>query len=81
MKNYTVFDISDKLREFGWQVPAYTLPAELEDVAGLRIVIRNGMGRGFADLLLSDIRRVIDKFESLSGPMPDEVHSADVFHH
>ena len=28
VKNYTVFDVSDRLRERGWLVPAYTLPGE-----------------------------------------------------
>ena len=39
---YSVFDVSDKLREFGWQVPAYTMPEHAEDVAVLRVVVREG---------------------------------------
>ena len=31
--NYTVFDVSAKLRERGWQVPAYTLPEPLTDLS------------------------------------------------
>ncbi|MEZ5116068.1 MAG: glutamate decarboxylase [Candidatus Nanopelagicales bacterium] len=79
--NYTVFDVSAKLREFGWQVPAYTLPKDLEEVSGLRIVIRNGMGRGLADLLLDDLRRAVDFFEGLDAPLPqDPSHTAGFSH-
>jgi glutamate decarboxylase len=42
--NYTVYDVSAKLRERGWQVPAYSLPANLTDLSGLRVVVRNGFG-------------------------------------
>jgi glutamate decarboxylase len=70
--NYTVFDVSAKLREYGWQVPAYSLPADLTDVSGLRIVIRNGMGRELADLLLADLRRAVTFFEGLDAPVPND---------
>jgi glutamate decarboxylase len=41
--NYTVFDVSEGLRAHGWQVPAYTFPPDLEHVAVLRVVVRNGL--------------------------------------
>ncbi|HET9689548.1 MAG TPA: glutamate decarboxylase [Acidimicrobiales bacterium] len=56
---WTVFDVSDGLRRYGWQVPAYTLPADLTDVAVMRIVVRNGFSRDLADTLLSDLRHVL----------------------
>ena len=33
--SYSVYDLSDKLRQGGWQVPAYTMPEGAEDVAVL----------------------------------------------
>src|SRR3954452_21460406 len=33
IENYTVFDVSNALRERGWQVPAYTFPKNREDLA------------------------------------------------
>jgi len=54
---YSVFDLSERLRQRGWLVPAYTFPANLEDVEVLRIVVRNGFSRDLADLLLNDLRR------------------------
>jgi glutamate decarboxylase len=68
--NYTVFDVSDKLRERGWLVPAYTYPENREDLAVLRVVVRAGMNHDMADLLLADLRERTEFFESLTGPLP-----------
>jgi glutamate decarboxylase len=54
---YSVFDLSERLRERGWLVPAYTFPADLTDTAVLRIVVRNGFSRDLADVLLADLDR------------------------
>ncbi len=81
VKNYTVYDISDKMREYGWQLPAYSLPADMEQMSGLRVVVRNGMGHSFANLMLRDLNRVVDHFERLSGPLPAELTNDTTFHH
>lgn len=60
---YTVFDISDQLRRSGWQVPAYTMPADATDVAVLRIVVREGFGVDLADELLSDVSEALAHLE------------------
>jgi glutamate decarboxylase len=80
--NYTVFDVSERLRERGWQVPAYTFPANREDLAVLRIVVRAGMTHDMADLLLADLKRHTAKLECLSGPLPTSIESDDqIFAH
>ena len=79
--NYSVYDVSAKLRETGWQVPAYSLPADLEDVSGLRVVIRNGFGRDFADSFLSDLRRAMEYLEALEGPLPHDPAHTESFRH
>jgi glutamate decarboxylase len=53
---YSVFDLSERVRMRGWQVPAYTFPENLTDMAVMRIVIRNGFSMDLANLLLDDIR-------------------------
>jgi glutamate decarboxylase len=81
--NYTVYDISERLRGRGWLVPAYTLPADLEDVGVLRIVIRNGFSRDLAELLLSDLRKHVQMLSTAGQtPMPlvPEGHR-ESFHH
>jgi glutamate decarboxylase len=60
---YSVYDLSDKLRQKGWQVPAYTMPEGAEDVAVLRIVIREGFSRDLADDLLEAIQEAVAYFE------------------
>jgi glutamate decarboxylase len=52
---FTVFHLSDHLRRSGWQVPAYSMPADATDVAVLRIVVREGFGPDLADELLKAI--------------------------
>ncbi|MGW1200379.1 glutamate decarboxylase [Streptomyces sp. NPDC002536] len=52
----TVFDIHERMRKHGWQLPAYRLSAGLEDVAVMRIVVRNGFSRDTAELMLRALR-------------------------
>jgi glutamate decarboxylase len=77
---YSVFDVSDGLRKRGWQVPAYSFPENLQDTAVLRVVVRNGMSRDLADLLVGDLRREIAQLEKLSSPLPQHPERAR-FHH
>jgi glutamate decarboxylase len=60
---YSVYDLSDKLRQGGWQVPAYTMPEGAENVAVLRVVVREGFSRDLADQLLASIRDAVAFFE------------------
>jgi glutamate decarboxylase len=68
--NFSVFEFSEALRAYGWQVPAYTMPADLTDLAICRIVVRHGLRRDLADLLLDDMRDVIDRFAGDPGRTP-----------
>ncbi|WP_249019019.1 glutamate decarboxylase [Conexibacter sp. S30A1] len=70
VKNYTVFDVSDRLRQRGWLVPAYTFPENLEDLSVLRIVVRAGMTLDMAETLLEQLREETEELESLDGPLP-----------
>lgn len=62
--NYTVFDLSERLRDRGWQVPAYTFPKNCEHVAALRVVVKEGFNHDLADLVLDDIARHIEWFKT-----------------
>ena len=70
VENYTVFDVSARLREFGWLVPAYTFPENRQDLSVLRVVVRAGMTHDMADLFLADLRKQTAWLEGLSGPLP-----------
>jgi glutamate decarboxylase len=77
---YTVFDISDGLRKRGWQVPAYSFPENLQETSVLRVVVRNGMSRDLADMLVADLRREVAQLEKLSAPLPQHPDRSR-FHH
>jgi glutamate decarboxylase len=73
--SFTVFDVSRELRARGWQVPAYTMPANIGDEAVLRIVIRNGFSRDMGDLLMADLERGVSELETHGGH-PSRRHEA-----
>ncbi|XP_073011050.1 glutamate decarboxylase 4-like isoform X1 [Typha latifolia] len=60
---FTVFDISESLRRFGWIIPAYTMPPDAQHIAVLRVVIREDFGRGLAERLLADIKKVLAELD------------------
>ncbi|HEY1568815.1 MAG TPA: pyridoxal-dependent decarboxylase, partial [Solirubrobacteraceae bacterium] len=73
--NYTVFDVSDRLRERGWLVPAYSFPENRQDLSVLRVVVRAGMHKEMADELLDALAEKTKKLESLASPIPSGLAS------
>jgi glutamate decarboxylase len=69
--NFTVFDVSNAMRERGWQVPAYTFPENRTDLAALRVVVRRGFTHDMADLLIGDLERQLQRLEGQSAPVHD----------
>ncbi|MGA9147744.1 MAG: glutamate decarboxylase [Candidatus Nanopelagicales bacterium] len=70
--NWDLQDLSDRLRNQGWQIPAYPMPEGIADIWVMRIVIRFGMLPGTAELLLKDIEDAVSYLNLLEGPMPRE---------
>ncbi len=70
VKNHTVFDVSARLREQGWLVPAYTFPENRQDLAVLRVVVRAGMTHDMADLFLDALRKQTASLGGLTAPLP-----------
>ena len=60
---YTLFDVADRLRVKGWQVPAYTLTGTAADIPVQRILVRQGVSRDLATLLLDDFAEAVAHFE------------------
>jgi len=78
--NYTVFDISELLRVKGWLVPAYTMPPDLEHIAVLRVVVRNGFSHDMAHMLLADLEWATKRLSA--GVVAVETdQSRSAFHH
>ena len=63
-ERFTVFDVSERLRERGWIVPAYTMAADAQDVAVLRMVVRDGFSRDMAENLAADLGRAVGKLQA-----------------
>jgi glutamate decarboxylase len=80
IENYTVFDVSNALRERGWQVPAYTFPENRKDLAVLRVVVRRGFSHDLADLLVGDLERQLPRLQKQPAPVHDR-STASSFHH
>ncbi|WP_432072635.1 glutamate decarboxylase [Streptomyces wuyuanensis] len=81
VKNYDVFDVSRRLREAGWLVPAYTFPPNREDLSVLRFVCRNGFSEDLAELLLEDLKRAMPELRAQSAPQSKDKAAATGFHH
>ncbi|MCW2522958.1 MAG: glutamate decarboxylase [Frankiales bacterium] len=65
---WDVFALSRALRERGWQVPAYTFPADRQDLSVLRVVCRNGFSQDLAENFLDSIQAAITQLEADAGP-------------
>ncbi|MFC0601939.1 glutamate decarboxylase [Streptomyces palmae] len=78
---FDVFDVSRRLREAGWLVPAYTFPPHREDLAVLRVVCRNGFTSDLGELFLDDLTRLMPDLRRQSGPLHGPTSAATAFHH
>ncbi|MBV8631670.1 MAG: hypothetical protein JOZ83_12140, partial [Silvibacterium sp.] len=77
--NWSLYDLSDRLRDRGWQVPTYRMPGNRENVVVQRVVVRNGFTHDLAGMLVRDIRRHLDWFVTQPGLKPS-LNGAG-FHH
>jgi glutamate decarboxylase len=77
---FNVFDVSRRLKERGWLVPAYTFPANREDLAVLRVVCRNGFSHDLAGMLLEDLRAALPELSQQRAPSTPPA-AATAFHH
>jgi glutamate decarboxylase len=76
---YTVYDVSEAIRSRGWLIPAYRMPPNLQDMAVLRIVVRDDMSRDLATTLVEDLGRTIERLEGQPSQMADSPRTG--FHH
>jgi glutamate decarboxylase len=78
---YTLFDLSDRLRNRGWQVPAYTLTGAASDIAVQRVLVRQGVSRDLASLGLCDLGNAIDHFNRHPVSVPMTKAESGGFNH
>jgi glutamate decarboxylase len=60
---YTLFDLADRLRVRGWQVPAYPLTGSVSDVTVQRVLVRQGVDRDLISMLLEDFAASVAHFD------------------
>jgi glutamate decarboxylase len=72
--NFTLFDLADRLRTRGWLVPAYTLPANRQDLAIQRILVKHGFSKDLASLMMNDYVDAVNHFtrHPVSKPLTEE---------
>ena len=79
-RNWGLHNLSAKLRERGWQVPAYPMPADIQDTTVMRVVFRNGVSIDLTRLLLDDIASALKFLDALPARLPD-TEPRTAFHH
>ena len=75
---FTAFDVSHGLRAYGWQVPAYTMPDNVTDLAVLRVVVREGFSRDMSRVLHEHLVEVMKELRTIKtdGNLPQKQHFA-----
>ena len=80
VEGYSVYDVSEGLRSRGWIVPAYRMPPAVDDMAVLRVCVRNGFTDDLAGLLVTDLERVLERLDQYGSPVPPDDRRSS-FHH
>ena len=78
---FNLYDLADRLRNRGWQVPAYSLPANCQELVVQRILVRHGVTRDLCSLLVEDVKRALEYFGQRPVQMPLTAGEASGFHH
>lgn len=61
--HYDEFDISSKLRERGWIVPAYTMAPNVQHLKMLRVVVREDFSRSRCEIFVRDILAAVQSLD------------------
>ena len=78
---FTLFDFADRLRTRGWQVPAYSLPADRQDLPVQRILVRHGVSIDLGMLLIKDMKEAMAYFKNHPQATPLTSEEASGFKH
>jgi len=75
---FTLYDLSERMQMRGWQIASYPLPSNRQETIIQRILIRHGVSRDLAQLLLDDLERAVAHL--LKNPVPNSTAKPG-FHH
>lgn len=78
--DFNLYDLSDRVRMRGWQIASYPLPENRNNIVIQRIMIRHGISRDLASLLIDDIKRSLEDFRKFplqhdTGDRPNFSHT------
>lgn len=80
-QGFDLYELSDRLRMRGWQVPAYSLPADVEDMVVMRVMVRQGFSMDMANLFMSDVARAMDFLAGRAAGQGTRVEDTMSFKH
>lgn len=80
-ENFTLYDLTDKLRERGWIIPAYSLPANAQKIVIMRVVVKENFSRDMIDILYRDILSVVKELRQSGGKGQMQEESEERKHH
>src|SRR6185312_7799686 len=78
---WSLYDLTEHLRERGWQVPSYPLPPDRGETIVQRVLVRHGTGRDTMSLLFDDIVRSVGRLSRGSRPTAGDDRPRVGFHH
>ena len=81
VKNYSLYDLSDRLRMRGWQVSAYSMLPDIQETVVMRVVLRHGFSVDLAHLFLEDVKRCLDYFKAHPISVVQTSGEINVFDH
>jgi len=76
--SFTLYDLSERVRMRGWLIASYPLPANRQSTVIQRVLIRHGVSRDLAQLLLDDLKRALEHLQA--NPISRSV-AGPTFHH
>ena len=84
-KSWTLYDLDDRLRMHGWQIPAYPLPPDMQDVTCQRIVCRADLSMALAIKFIRDMKAEIAHLDEIAqgdaGASPKKAQQKAHFDH
>ena len=78
---FNLYDLADRLRTRGWQVPAYALPADCKDQVIQRILVRHGVSLDLGMLLIEHFQDALEYFRKHPQERPLTHIEASTFRH
>ncbi|MCF1432150.1 MAG: glutamate decarboxylase [Shewanella sp.] len=71
---FSLYDLSDRLRMRGWQIASYPLPERRQHTVIQRIMVRHGLSKDLASLLIRDIKSALAFFKNTPASRPSFSH-------